>query len=364
LFTYHETGDKVFVKNNLQGINHKKLPPNTYAVKFSIISGFYLELMPDFKLPDKIYGDAEKRANRILNTYQDRKQNTGVLLQGTKGSGKTVLSKLVSLQAKKLGFATIVINTAFPDMDNFKTFMSTLGNVVVVLDEYEKVFNEEQQELMLTLLDGTMTTNQLFILSCNSFSRLDKNLINRPGRIFYFYSYNGLDEKTIKDYCEENLIRKELIKDILVLSFTIQDFTFDLLTALVEDLNRYKNDTLNEVLEHINIRPEGSQSYEINLKLKNNDKIEVTTYSIHSPLQEDDFSIEYKIFSSQKKKTKSLEGCSPQPMTSSYEWGEIMFEQKDFVEITKDGSLIYENEKGTVTLSPFIKKSFNYNLLF
>lgn len=229
------------------------LPVGTYTVGASP-RGFYLKPITSFEIEGKIYGNTPRQAERILNTFKSRPNATGVLLNGEKGSGKTMLAKLISQQAAAQGMPTLVINTPFTG-DGFNTFIQSIDEpCVIVFDEFEKVFDADQQEATLTLLDGVYPTKKLFVLTVNDKFKVNQHMRNRPGRIFYMIDYKGLDKKFIREYCEDRLNAKEHIETIVRLTMLFDAFNFDMLKALVEEMNRY-NETPNQALEMLNAKP-------------------------------------------------------------------------------------------------------------
>ena len=62
---------------NFTEIN-ETLEPGNYTLKQDMY-GFYLEETTQFKLPEKIYGNVEKKAERYLKSF-DRNINIGILL--------------------------------------------------------------------------------------------------------------------------------------------------------------------------------------------------------------------------------------------------------------------------------------------
>ncbi len=233
----------------------ESLPVGTYTVGQHPQKGWYLKPITDFNITGKLYGKTERHAERILNTFRDRPNSTGVLLNGEKGSGKTMLAKLISQNAAKEGISTLVINTPYCG-DSFNTFIQEIDEpCMIVFDEFEKVFDHEQQEATLTLLDGVYPTKKLFVLTVNDKYRVNTHMRNRPGRIFYMIEYKGLDAQFIEEYCNDNLNAKHHIPQILRIATVFESFNFDVLKALVEEMNRYGEPPM-EAMEILNAKPD------------------------------------------------------------------------------------------------------------
>ena len=230
------------------------LPVGTYTVGIHPERGWFLKPVSDFEITGKIYGKTNHHAERILSTFASRPNTTGVLLNGEKGSGKTMLAKMVSEQARNNGISTLIINSPYCG-DSFNNFIQSINEpCVIIFDEFEKVFDEEQQELTLTLLDGVYPSKKLFMLTVNDKYRVNQHMRNRPGRIFYMLDFKGLDADFIREYCNDRLDAKEHIEQIVRLTMMFDSFNFDMLKALVEEMNRYK-ETPNQVMEMLNAKP-------------------------------------------------------------------------------------------------------------
>lgn len=229
------------------------LPVGTYTVRASM-EGFYLEESNDFRTSGKIYGKTPRHAERILSTFNDRPNATGVLLNGEKGSGKTMLAKMISEKAGEQGISTLIVNTSYHG-DAFNAFMMSIGEpCVVIFDEFEKVYDDKEQEAILTLMDGVFPTKKLFILTVNDKYKVNSHMRNRPGRVFYMIEYKGLDADFIREYCEDNLLNKQYITQVCRLTLLFDSFNFDMLKALVEEMNRY-GETPNQAMEMLNAKP-------------------------------------------------------------------------------------------------------------
>lgn len=246
-------------KNNVQISDY--LPLGTYSVNFDGNRGeFFFETIDDFSFKGKRYGDINQRADRVISTFADRAQNTGVLLNGEKGSGKTMLAKVISEKLREEhGISTLVVNTAFHG-ELFNNFIASISQpVAVIFDEFEKVYDTDKQEDLLTLFDGTRGSKKLFIVTANEGFGVSKYMYNRPGRLYYMFDYNGLDEGFITEYCKDQLVNKnaQTIRDIVVFSRSFRAFNFDMLKALIEELNRY-GESVEDAVNFLNIKPTGT----------------------------------------------------------------------------------------------------------
>ena len=254
---------KVFPGNSLD--IQESLPVGNYTVRFSPMDGFSLEQVEPFRMPGKVYGDCLRNADRIVNTFTKRDGNTGVLLTGEKGSGKTLLARQIAIQS---GLPVIIINSDHSG-DNFNSFLSSITQpCIVFLDEFEKTYNRESQEKILTLLDGTYQSRKLFLLTSNDKFRIDNNMKNRPGRIFYLIEFGGLEEEFIIEYCRDNLNDQSYLTDVVRVSRLFDIFNFDLLAAIVEESNRY-GENPKDLLGLLNAKPEygGEVSYSAVVKI-------------------------------------------------------------------------------------------------
>ena len=236
-----------------------RLPSGNYTVcKHPLTGEYFLEETAAFTLPPKLYGKTERYAERILSTFNRRAPGAqiGVCLSGTKGSGKTLLAKHI---AKTSGLPTIIVNTPFSDERFMRTMQGIEQEAVIIFDEFEKLYDSDAQESILTLFDGVFTArNKVMVITCNNKYAVQSFFHNRPSRLRYSIAFEGLGVEFIREYCEDvlNDCRTYLDK-IINLAVLCDEFNFDMLQTLVDELNRYGGE-FEDAVEILNVKPLGS----------------------------------------------------------------------------------------------------------
>ena len=333
---------------------HDKLPPGNYTVGQDPFGNLFLDRIEDFDIPSKLYGNTTKHTNRIINSFFDRTSQTGVLLNGEKGSGKTLLAKNVCSELAKQGVPTIVINATWTDEKFFKLMQDIEQPCVIFFDEFEKIYTDKDQEKILTLLDGVFNSKKLYILTVNDKWKVNNHMRNRPGRIFYLLDFKGLDQQFIREYCQDRLNDKKHIDQICSLSSLYGEFNFDMLKSLVEEMNRY-NESPTDSLEMLNAKPEYDSGANYDMKLIvngkeiNKDDIDGSVYH-GSPLAKNGVHVSYD--------------ADPDDHNSG--WKNLIFNPEHLVKLNSEkGEFIFEVNDAKLILSRIAaKKNFDYTLLF
>ena len=337
---------------------HETLPAGNYVVKEMPMDGpLYLEHIESFLIKGKRYGDLDKNTDRILNTFMDRTASTGVMLAGEKGSGKSLLAKNLAIEgARRLGGPCIVINAPWVG-DKFNAFMQMIEQPCMVLfDEFEKVYDSDDQEKALTLLDGVFPSKKLFVLTCNDKWRVDQHMRNRPGRLFYMLDYKGLDANFITEYCNDNL-KPTLLKHtekLCQIASLFAQFNFDMLKATVEEMNRY-DEGPEDALRMLNVKPEFDAGNKFTMKvIKNGEEVK------HDDLER----IEWKgnpLQGQVQVLVKEYEDDADDDGDRIWDWETIKFNPSDIKKIdSQTGKFVFANAEGVQLVLSKVKES-NYS---
>lgn len=220
---YTSPGDGVF-----QVVEHKTMTSERIGIT---------KIADEFTFDFKIYDlGIEDTIEKIIKTwksdlYVNDKKNLGIIFNGIKGTGKTIASKIL---CNRLHLPVIIINQESANLIDF--IQSLEFECIVLIDEAEKTFKNEQEEL-LKMIDGVYNASRkLYILTTNEL-RLDDNLLGRPGRIRYIKEFGNLTINAINDYIQDNLIDKNKRSQILEVVDSLEISTIDILKAIVDEVN-------------------------------------------------------------------------------------------------------------------------------
>jgi hypothetical protein len=232
----------------------KLLPPNVYKVVLNPTTGelYITESAASFLFPFKVYGLEDKFVKRVIKTYNNISHNLGILLNGVKGTGKTVTAQKI---CNELNLPVLIVTEHYDNLPNFLNDIEQ--SVIVFFDEYEKMYhhNDNSDGNVLSLMDGVLSTvhKKVFLLTTNN-AYLNQNMLQRPGRLRYLRTFGDLDKETVLEIVNDKLIYPEHKEALIGYISTLELITVDIVKSLTEEVNIH-NETPEEFKGYFNVKP-------------------------------------------------------------------------------------------------------------
>lgn len=243
----------VFSQGSATTVSHPEgLPKGIYEVKVSM-TGFYLsKIAESFTFDYKLYGLNQKFIDYVLKTYENTTGNLGVLLDGIKGTGKTVVAKEL---CNRLQLPVILVQSMGVDTNSklIKYLSTSIDfDCIFFFDEYEKEFKNSSD--VLSFMDGTYNSiyRKVFLLTTNELN-VDSNLLGRPSRIRYKKSFSNLSEEVTREILNDILEDKTAIEKVIELTHSMNIITIDLIKAIATEINIHGVEALPNIKETFNI---------------------------------------------------------------------------------------------------------------
>ena len=254
---------------------YKELPAQSYLVRFSERRGFYLQKYSEMEIGEpKIYGAHYEKVQKVMNAFSAMNRNLGVILSGDKGIGKSLFAKMLSGEAIKNNLPVVVVDTFYPGIASYIEKIEQ--EIVVLFDEFDKTFGEVQardgestpQTQMLSLFDGISSGKKLFVVTCNDLHKLNKYLINRPGRFHYHFRFEYPSVDEIRSYLMDKIDEKYYGEIDKVISFSSRVFlNYDCLRAISFEIQT--GISFEDAIKDLNIVNMDSETYDLILRYGN-----------------------------------------------------------------------------------------------
>ena len=228
-----------------------KVPVGVYNIGLTM-QGWHLEKYADkFTFDYKMYGLQTEFCEHVLKTYQNTTGNFGVMLTGTKGTGKTVTAKTL---ANDFHLPVIIVKDMGDSNQSMIEYLSGFNfDCVLFLDEFEKNFSDKDSTI-LQIMDGVYNIGyrKIFLLTTNEMT-VNENLIGRPSRIRYVKRFGNLELKTIEEYLDDELKVPEARQELIDFIDTLTISTIDILKTIVNEVNIHGMDGLMKAKEFFNV---------------------------------------------------------------------------------------------------------------
>ena len=276
-------GDRLIIKPN--GADYDLIPGKVYDLSYDRYAGEDIfKENGDLSLPTKVYTSKKDEffKKRVLTYFNNAfTDTTGVMLAGTKGTGKTIMAKQL---AKESNLPIIIVDPQYPEHRLIKYFKQIVTPVCILFDEVDKSFETEK---MLDFLDGLQkTSKKLVIMTCNNLHKVSEYLQDRCSRIRYLRKYTTDDNLEFLDILINDMGIKNVEEVSKYCRENIKLLSMDNIVAFLNEIKLLEDEdcTLDEIISVMNID-------HVSLKGETEQKTEMLQY--HEHIEKTEPSIEY-----------------------------------------------------------------------
>ncbi len=276
------------------------LEPHVYQIVMPPMSGPKLEIVDniDMSVPNKVYGKVPDKVVKCFAAYDRRPRNTGILLSGERGMGKTLFIRMAMHEALNRNIPVIVLNRT-KSLDACVDLINGITQpLLVVMDEFEKNFNtedkSEDQGTFLTMLDG-LGSNQkrMFIASVNNRYKISQFMINRPGRFYYHFEFVPLTDNEMIEY----LTNETIGIDQKIIKYAVQimrnyPINYDGLAAIAAELNAGMS--IEDTLRDLNLDRVGVSALQCSVNINGYDYVGIIDMSLDRLQERDEIGIDLR----------------------------------------------------------------------
>ncbi len=216
-------GNEITVKPKLEGISYELINNKVYDLEYDRMQGrSYLKENGDLNMPKKLYELEEdnKFIKRVLNYFNSENsgKTTGILLAGTKGTGKTMLSKRIALES----------------------------NLPIIIKD------------LLGFLDGVeATSKKLVLMTCNKTDEIDDNFFDRCSRVRYFKEYEANSNSVFVRYMAEDKGVKNIDEVVNFIVEHMEVKSFDNISAFLDEVVLFEDIPLDKLAKDMNLSLNG-----------------------------------------------------------------------------------------------------------
>lgn len=247
-----KVGDRILLSR--KGLDYDLKSGHVYNLMYERYEGFgYLEEDGKLTTPNRIYssGIENELIDRVLTYFHDNNKSVGVLLEGLKGSGKTLTCKRI---ANKSELPIIVVDAMFPSVKLTEFFTKVTTDVVIIFDEVEKNRNWNSEDL-LSFLDGIQDTcKKIVLMTCNKSTDLSNYLKDRCSRIRYKMHFDGLSNELIKEVVNDKISDKKLANKLYnYISDNFSVKSYDNIIEFINECLTFSNKNIEDLIKLMNI---------------------------------------------------------------------------------------------------------------
>lgn len=259
-----KNGDCIYIRP--EGEKYDISSNRVYRLLYdNLVDSAFLKIEENFGIPEKIYKNDkdDEFIKKCITTYKiTDNRTTGVLLNGLKGSGKTLMAKQIALMSE---LPIIIIDPTVTSNVTSRFFNKLHGEYCIIFDEFEKNWRTSQ---LLSLFDGINDDcKKLIICTSNNEDSIDDNFIDRCSRIRYYRTFTKLNDDVIKYVVSDLLKDKSKIEETTKFILdNVEVLSFDNVMLFIDEINNSQGSSLDSLFDDLNLTRKDKQNKPIEIK--------------------------------------------------------------------------------------------------
>lgn len=260
----------------------KLMPPGIYRYEESQMEGWWLRKTFDkYTFPYKIYGTQDDIVNRVKRAWDGLSSNFGVLLNGLKGTGKTIAAQQIANWAVDKGMIVLAVSQPIA----LSSIMEKVEQpMLILLDEFEKTHDDKlhpgAQQSMLSAVDGLSRSQfrRLFLFTSNT-KKIDDNFIDRPSRIRYTWEFGRVGMDVINMMLDDLLDPKLAAFRPAALEYfnTREVLTIDVVKTVIIEMNIFREEPV-QFKSFMNLSEKTPGAFKVEIVQDNGQLLEISSY--------------------------------------------------------------------------------------
>lgn len=222
----------------------EKIQSGIYSVVYDRNkNSFFLTKQKDkFIMPSDIWMEPRRKMELeyIKDSINKTSKNIGILFNGVKGTGKTLLAEMI---CNSIDCPVIMVENTDESTNNemLKFLVNEIKqDCIFLFDEFEKKFKPEEQQFLLSIVDGVHNTEhkKIFLFTCNDLN-VDENFLGRLSRVAYILNFDYInDSEEIRKYLIHKLSELSDKQITFIVDFVMskQNRTIDTLSYIVREV--------------------------------------------------------------------------------------------------------------------------------
>lgn len=196
----------------------------------------------------------DTQLNRVVSTYRRIGKQMGVLFSGYSGSGKTVLAKRIAMKLCLEDKLPIILVDGESISKLKYAMMALQQRAIFFIDEYEKQFKEtEDQNYLLTILDGIVDRQHLLLLTCNDPDKVNPYMLDRPSCLRYHFEFKGVDNAVISKIVDRDYLNPDYASILKLVLSSIPKLTYDMMFEIIRECNLYLTESPLDLVEDLSV---------------------------------------------------------------------------------------------------------------